>query len=106
MDEVIDLLVAARGYIEESLRLQNEENIEGSLTMLREAVSCMATYRTEEKERKDLIDVLNAIKGHDLKLLGKKVVMLKQTDGEGWAVGEMLQRAIEWYAVRAQKEVP
>jgi len=48
MDEVIDLLTAAKGYVEESLRLQNEKNIEGSLTMLREAVLCMVTYLKSE----------------------------------------------------------
>ena len=36
-----DLVAAARGYISESLRLHNEENPEGSLTMLREAVLCL-----------------------------------------------------------------
>ena len=39
--------------------------------------------------------VIGAIEGHDITLLRKKVNQLKGTDGEGWAVGEMLERALD-----------
>lgn len=39
--------------------------------------------------------VVGAIEGHDDRYLREKVTMLKQSDGEGWAVGEMLERAID-----------
>lgn len=42
-----------------------------------------------------LLAVVEAIEGHDIENLGKKVTYLKQTDSEGWAVGEMLRRALE-----------
>ena len=45
--------------------------------------------RVEKLER-----VIGAIEGHDITLLRKKVNQLKGTDGEGWAVGEMLERAL------------
>ena len=45
--------------------------------------------RLEKLER-----VIGAIEGHDITLLRKKVNQLKGTDGEGWAVGEMLERAL------------
>ena len=37
--------------------------------------------------------MLDPVRGHDRKLLWEKVGHLKQSDGEGWAVGEMLERA-------------
>lgn len=38
--------------------------------------------------------VLEPLQGHDEKYLKYKISMLKQSDGEGWAVGELLERAI------------
>jgi len=48
-----------------------------------------------EKEWPKIMAVFEAIEGHDIEGLKKKVTYLKQTDGEGWAVGEMLRRALE-----------
>ena len=45
--------------------------------------------RLEKLER-----VAEAIQGHDITLLHNKAKQLKGTDGEGWAVGEMLERAL------------
>lgn len=42
-----------------------------------------------------MLAVFEAIEGHDIENLQNKVRSLKQTDGEGWAVGEMLRRALE-----------
>lgn len=42
-----------------------------------------------------LLAVFEVIEGHDIDNLLKKIDYLKQTDGEGWAVGEMLRRALE-----------
>lgn len=40
-----------------------------------------------------LEEVLDPIRHHHRPTLREKVTHLKQTDGEGWAVGEMLERA-------------
>jgi len=40
-----------------------------------------------------LLEILNPINTHDRKRLREIVTELKQTDGEHWAVGEMLERA-------------
>ena len=36
------------------------------------------------------------IRGHDAGFLRRKAQHLKQTDGEGWAAGEMLTRACDY----------
>jgi hypothetical protein len=38
--------------------------------------------------------LLQPLEGHDMRQLKKVVIRLKQSDGEGWAAGEMLDRAI------------
>ena len=40
-------------------------------------------------------DILEAIADHDMDMLLAKAIYLKGTDGEGWAVGEMLERAVK-----------
>lgn len=43
-------------------------------------------------------DVIQALKGHDIPHLQRIVAELKQVfGGEGWAIGEMVERAIEKY---------
>ena len=37
--------------------------------------------------------LLEALKYQDIEALRRKVKELKQTDGEGWAIGELLERA-------------
>ena len=39
-------------------------------------------------------EIIDPLRDHDRKFLRKKVTMLKQSDGEGWAIGESLQRII------------
>ena len=39
--------------------------------------------------------LLEALKYQDIKMLRQKASELKQTDGEGWAVGKMVERACE-----------
>ncbi len=48
--------------------------------------------------------ILLPLKGHNMELLEKKIVMLKQNDAEGWAVGEMLQRALDYCNSHNSKE--
>jgi len=38
--------------------------------------------------------VIAAIEGHDIEMLRGMVTRLKQSDGEGWAVGKMLERTL------------
>jgi len=38
--------------------------------------------------------VLDALGGHDADMLLAKAKQLKQTDGEGWAIGELVERAV------------
>lgn len=38
--------------------------------------------------------IIEAIEGNDTDMLLRKALYLKGTDGEGWAVGEMLERAV------------
>jgi hypothetical protein len=40
-------------------------------------------------------DVLAAIDGHDASFLLRKAEYLKGTDGEGWAIGELVERAVK-----------
>ena len=40
-----------------------------------------------------MIELLEALKYQDIKTLREKAKQLKQTDGEGWAIGEMVERA-------------
>ena len=42
----------------------------------------------------DLAYILESIRGLDVDELRKHVRRLKQSDGEGWAIGELLDRAI------------
>lgn len=37
--------------------------------------------------------ILDPIRQHDRPMLRQKARQLKQSDGEGWAVGELLERA-------------
>lgn len=37
--------------------------------------------------------LLEALKYQDVEMLRQKVKELKQTDGEGWAIGELVERA-------------
>lgn len=39
------------------------------------------------------IDCLSPLTSHDRKILREKADQLSQTDGEGWAIGEMIMRA-------------
>ena len=39
--------------------------------------------------------ILGSLKGHSIDSLRKKALQLKQTDGEGWAIGDMLERILE-----------
>jgi hypothetical protein len=41
--------------------------------------------------------VFEALEGHDVEFLQRKATQLKQSDGEGWAIGEMVERAIQKY---------
>ena len=38
--------------------------------------------------------VVAAVEGHDFQRLLKHAEMMKQSDGEGWAIGEMVERAV------------
>jgi len=40
------------------------------------------------------INALKALEGHDRKLLLAHANRLKGSDGEGWAIGEMVERAL------------
>ena len=43
----------------------------------------------------DRLDYIReALEGHDIAMLKRKAVQLKGTDGEGWSVGEMLERVL------------
>ena len=44
-------------------------------------------------ELEALRSIIDPIRDHDRSLLRKVATNLKQTDGESWAVGEMLERA-------------
>ena len=39
--------------------------------------------------------LLEALEYQDVTILRQKVIELKQTDGEGWAIGEMVERACD-----------
>ena len=54
---------------------------------------CEELKRLEE-ENKELYYILSAIEGHNIKMLGMKARELKETDGEGWAIGELIDRVI------------
>lgn len=41
--------------------------------------------------------VVEALQGHDTEFLQRKATQLKQSDGEGWAIGEMVERVIKQY---------
>lgn len=41
--------------------------------------------------------LIEALEGHDTQFLQLKATQLKQSDGEGWAIGEMVERAIKQY---------
>ena len=43
----------------------------------------------------EAIRAVEALEGHDRRLLLAHAKRLKQTDGEGWAIGEMVERVIE-----------
>lgn len=45
------------------------------------------------EEAKALFQVIEPLLRHQRVILREKAQQLKQTDGEGWAVGEMLERA-------------
>lgn len=45
---------------------------------------------------------IEALIGHDVVNLRRKVRFLKQTDGEGWAVGELLERVLNLYALEGE----
>jgi hypothetical protein len=47
----------------------------------------------QEQELKGLRAIVEVIRNHDRPTLRQKAEQLKQTDGEGWAIGEMLERA-------------
>jgi len=58
----------------------------------------------EEMGRKEqplgiLLNILEPIRQHDQKRLCEIATELKQTDGEHWAVGEMLERAVQFLAL-------
>jgi hypothetical protein len=53
--------------------------------------SPLAKYRAERVSA--LEAVIDPIREHDRRFLRKWVERLKTSDGEGWAVGEMLERA-------------
>ena len=38
--------------------------------------------------------IREALEGHDIDMLKSKAVQLKGTDGEGWSIGEMLERVL------------
>lgn len=44
---------------------------------------------------KKMNKIFEPLKNMDTSLLKKKIKMLKQSDGEGWAIGEVLQRYLE-----------
>jgi len=48
-----------------------------------------------------LLDILEPIRQHDQKRLCEIATELKQTDGEHWAVGEMLERAVQFLALES-----
>ncbi len=43
----------------------------------------------------ELMEVIEAIKGDDAILLRQHIERLKQSDGEGWAIGELTERAMD-----------
>jgi hypothetical protein len=47
-----------------------------------------------EAENDDLKQVVSSIEGHEFQHLLKHAEILKQSDGEGWAIGEMTERAV------------
>lgn len=49
-----------------------------------------------EQQLKGLRAIIEPIVQHDRPLLRKKAAQLKQSDGEGWAIGEMLERALNY----------
>ncbi len=55
----------------------------------------MNTYKTI------LHTIIEPIVGHDEEQLATIVTRLKQTDGESWAVGEMLERALKYIETTA-----
>ena len=42
-----------------------------------------------------VINILEPLDGHNLVNMEKVVERLKQSDGEGWAAGEMLERVLK-----------
>ena len=60
-------------------------------------VETMAKDQAENAELKRLLD---PIKDHDRRMLRGVVERLKQSDGEGWAVGDMLESALLLLASR------
>ena len=52
-------------------------------------------FRGEEGDRMNLIEVIKALDGHDDDMLLQEAKWLKQRGGEGWAIGEMVERAVK-----------
>jgi len=52
--------------------------------------------------------IFEPIQNHEVSMLMGVVKRLKQSDGEGWAVGEMLERALKVnaYGEKLAKELP
>ena len=60
-----------------------------------EEAADLTVYLEKVKEMVANIDyVIDAISSHDKNMLLKKAGYLKGTDGEGWAVGEMIERVL------------
>lgn len=50
-----------------------------------------------ENQTEERSHILAALLGHDEQRLREWVMKLRQSDGEGWAIGEMLDRYLQWY---------
>jgi len=55
--------------------------------------------------RNELVHILEPLEGHDLEKLDGVSRRLKQSDGEGWAVGEMLERALNIIIAALEQKV-
>ena len=51
-----------------------------------------------------LAHILEPLEGHEILMLDGVARRLKQSDGEGWAVGEMLERALNIIVAKQEQE--
>lgn len=71
-----------------------------------EEAADLTVYLEKVKEMMINVDyIIDSIGGHDRDMLIKKAKYLKGTDGEGWAVGEMIERVLALMVEREEVRV-